>query len=73
MTGKLMTADELAVRLRVSLSRVYALAREDRVDGVVRIGRQVRFDPERVAAWIGQGGQRLPGGWRREPDRADVG
>jgi excisionase family DNA binding protein len=61
-----MTAAEVGSLLRVRTPRVYELVREGRVDGVVRIGRQLRFDPERVAAWIKRGGQQLPGGWRRE-------
>jgi hypothetical protein len=32
----------------------------------VRLGRQVRIDPEALAAFIETGGKALPGGWRRE-------
>jgi excisionase family DNA binding protein len=48
----------LARRLNVSRHRAYELMRERRVPGVVRIGRQLRIDPEAVEAWIQDGGSR---------------
>lgn len=54
---KLLTAEPLAKAVNVSTSRIYQLAR-DGVIPCVRIGRQVRFDPARVAGWIEQGGSR---------------
>lgn len=32
----------------------------------VHLGRQIRFDPDAVEAFIISGGQALPGGWRQE-------
>jgi excisionase family DNA binding protein len=54
---KLLTAAPLAKAVNVSTSRIYQLAR-DGVIPCVRIGRQVRFDPARVAVWLAQGGSR---------------
>jgi len=64
----LLTAQELAQRLRVPTARVYELARQDAIPSV-RLGRQIRFDCEAVARWIAAGGTSLPGGWRRGAER----
>lgn len=45
--------------------RIYDLCRRG-IFPHVRLGRQIRFDPEQVEAWIAAGGQALPGGWRQE-------
>lgn len=50
MAEPLMTPEEVADFLRVSLSTVYTLARTQRLPGV-RIGVQWRFDPETVRAF----------------------
>lgn len=63
---KLLTVDAVAQRLDVPKSTVYEAARQNRIGGVVRFGRIVRFDPERFEAWLEAGGQALPGGWRHE-------
>lgn len=61
---RLLTAAEAAEILAVTPARVYELVRQD-VLPHVRLGRQVRIDPDRLEAWIAAGGQALPGGWRR--------
>ena len=63
----LLTADEAAEMLRVKPHRIYALAREGRLPGCVRIGRQLRLTETALMDFIRNGGQALPGGWRREP------
>ncbi len=55
-TPKLLKAEEVAERLSLPKARVYALAREDRIGGVVRAGSQVRFDSQALEAWIRNGG-----------------
>lgn len=66
MRRKLVTACEIRRLLNLgSNSRVYDLARRAMLPGVVRIGRQVRFDLEKVRDFVDRGGQTLPGGWRR--------
>ena len=64
---ELLTVPEVAGQLRVSVPRAYQLVREGVVPAV-RLGRQVRIDQEVLRAWIAQGGQGLPGGWRRGPE-----
>ncbi len=67
MRGMLATANEIQKLLRLgSPARVYELARRGLLPGVVRLGRQVRFDPKKVREFVDRGGQSLPGGWRRE-------
>lgn len=53
---KLLRAEDVAERLSLPKARVYALAREARIGGVVRFGNQVRFDPRGLDAWIHAGG-----------------
>lgn len=55
---RLLRAADVAELLGVPKARVYALAREGRFPGAVRIGRGVRFEPAAVQAWLRQGGGR---------------
>jgi excisionase family DNA binding protein len=55
-----------ARRLNISEARVYQLIREDLLRGAVRLGRQVRIDPDELEEFIKNGGQALPGVWKRE-------
>lgn len=64
---QLLTAESVADMLGLSVQEVYRTAREGLIPAV-RIGRRLRFDPDRLARWIEAGGQALPGGWRREVD-----
>jgi excisionase family DNA binding protein len=68
---QLLTVGQASELLNVSESRVYALVREHRLPGVVRIGRTLRVDPVVLQQYIASGGQALAGGWRREAT-ADV-
>ena len=63
---KLLTAQAVADRLDVPLSTIYEAARQDRIGGIVRLGRKLRFDPDKFEAWLDAGGEALPGGWRQE-------
>jgi len=64
----LLTVSQAAELLNVSEMRVYTLAREDLIP-CVRLGRQVRFSPSALEAFIESGGRPLPGGWRREAEQ----
>lgn len=64
---KLITAEAVAQRLDVPKSTVYEAARQNRIGGVVRLGRVLRFDPEKFEVWLESGGEALPGGWRQDP------
>ena len=66
---KLETAEWLEDHVGIPRARAYELARQGILPHV-RLGRQVRFVPEQVEAWIADGGQALPGGWRQETDEA---
>jgi excisionase family DNA binding protein len=66
----LITLAEAAERLTVSYDRACEMARTGILPPgvVVRLGRQVRVNPDALDAFITSGGQALPGGWRQEPD-----
>ena len=55
----------IAELLDVKQSRVYDLAQQNLIPHI-KLGRQVRFDLDKVEAWLESGGQALPGGWRQE-------
>jgi hypothetical protein len=69
---ELVRADVIADILDSATTTVYEAARDNppRIGGVVRFGRQVRFDLEKFYAWLDAGGEALPGGWRQEPPEA---
>ncbi|MBZ5674754.1 MAG: helix-turn-helix domain-containing protein [Acidobacteriia bacterium] len=68
MPQELLTVPEVAKLLRVKVARCYELARTGQIP-VVKIGRQVRVDGDRLATFIREGGAPLPDGWRRAPQR----
>lgn len=65
MDKRLLRLPEVARILDLKEDRVYALAREG-ILPVVRIGRQLRVDPDKLQAWIDAGGQGYAGGWKKE-------
>lgn len=54
MTEKLLSVDQLADRLNVPKSWIYARTRESGPETIprVKLGRYVRFDQRRVSDWI---------------------
>ena len=54
-----------ARRLNISEQRAYQLARQNLIP-VIRLGRQLRVDPDELENFIRSGGQSLPGGWRKQ-------
>ena len=68
----LLVVEEVAELLRTSDARIYRLAREGRIAGIVRLGRQLRFERAALLEWIANGGYKLPGGWRSEPAGVDL-
>jgi excisionase family DNA binding protein len=71
MTAKALESMEYAARrLNVSEQRAYQMAREGILpEGVVvRLGRQIRVDPDELECFIKNGGQALPGGWKKEKE-----
>ena len=63
---KLLSVEAIAERCDIPKSTVYEMARQNRIGGVVRLGRKLRFDPDKFEAWLDAGGEALPGGWRQE-------
>ena len=59
-----LTLEQAADILQVSYARAAELARLGLLP-VVRLGRQVRVDPDQLAQFISRGGEGLPGGWRQ--------
>lgn len=55
-TRRLKTVPEVAERLGIRLHRAYELIRENRLPGVVRLGRQIRVDPNALEDFITGGG-----------------
>ena len=54
--GRLLTVTELAEKFdSISRDRLYLMARSGQIPHV-KIGRSVRFDEKRVAAWLDAGG-----------------
>jgi excisionase family DNA binding protein len=62
----LESVEYAAKRLNISTQRAYQLARESLIP-TVRLGRQIKVDPDELEAFIKNGGQALPGGWKKEP------
>ena len=75
MTPQLVRASQVRKLLDLdSDSRVYDLARRAQLPGVVRIGRQVRFDLAKVVNFIDEGGTSPSRGWRlrrADPETAE--
>jgi excisionase family DNA binding protein len=61
---ELLTLEQTARVLHVTYARAAELAREGIIP-VVRLGRQVRVDPDELRNFIANGGKAWPGGWRR--------
>jgi excisionase family DNA binding protein len=62
---RLLRLSEAAEQLNVTYDRAAELARQGLLP-VVRLGRQIRVSPERLADFVANGGKALPGGWRKE-------
>jgi excisionase family DNA binding protein len=56
MPGKLLRMSEVAALIDTSLPRAYELVRLGVIPGVVRLGRQIRVNPDALDKWINQGG-----------------
>lgn len=68
-TRSLVGVDYPVARTGMSKWQVYEYCRLG-IFPHVRIGKRVLFDPDQIEAWIANGGQALPGGWRRESAEA---
>jgi excisionase family DNA binding protein len=72
VTGRLLTATEVAERLAVPVSWVRESTRSGAMP-CVRLGRYVRFEQAEVEAWLEgcrqPGARSLFGGWRASDER----
>jgi len=66
--SNLWTLEETAKFLHITYARAAELARTKRIPGVVRLGRQIRIYPDVLLSFVADGGQPLPGGWKKEAD-----
>lgn len=57
---------KVAQLMDVPQDTIYEMARRGGLPGLVRVGRLIRVDSEKLLAWLDGGGQALPGGWKRE-------
>ena len=65
MNRRLLSVEEVSQLLGVGTGRCYELVRENLIPSV-KLGRQVRIDAMQLDKWINDGGQALPGGWRKK-------
>lgn len=63
MQKKLLRTTEVAKILNVTEARVYSMARDGFLP-IVRLGRHVRVDQDKLNEWIDNGGHTLSGGWK---------
>lgn len=59
MDTNLLRIRDVAFRMDVPLQRAYELARTGVIPGVVRLGRQIRVNPQKLQEFIEQGGAPL--------------
>src|SRR5436305_15152390 len=64
---QMLTMQEVADRLGVSLQRAYEMGRTGLLP-IVRMGRQIRVEEGRLTSCIESGGRALPGGLKRYPN-----
>ena len=57
---KLLSVKAISERCDIPESTVYEMARQNRIGGVVRLGRKLRFDPDKFEAWLDAGGEATP-------------
>jgi excisionase family DNA binding protein len=68
--ASLIPLKDAARRLGISPDHAYELARTGILPAgvVVRLGRLVKVNPEKLDAWMDEGGQPLSDGWRHAPE-----
>jgi excisionase family DNA binding protein len=70
MATPLIPLKDAAERLGISYPHAADLARTGALPPgvVVRVGRLVKVNPEKLDAWMDEGGQALSDGWRHAPE-----
>lgn len=54
---RFLKVPDVAELMDVPASTVYDLARQKRIGGMVRFGRHIRFDKDKLEAWLASGGE----------------
>jgi excisionase family DNA binding protein len=54
---RLLKIDHVAKKLNILVSTAYEYTQQNRIGGVVRIGRHIRFDEAKFEAWLEAGGE----------------
>jgi excisionase family DNA binding protein len=57
MPEKLLRMPEVAALIDTSLPRAYELVRQGIIPGVVRLGRQIRVNPDVLSEWMTRGSE----------------
>lgn len=52
-----LKVSDVAALMNVPMNTIYELARQKRIGGMVRVGRHVRFDQDRLEHWLDTGGE----------------
>lgn len=60
MSGRLLTIQEAADRLRISERTAYELARTGELAGAIKVGGSWRVDPDKLNEWIRTHSTELP-------------
>ena len=70
---RVLTIAQTAAILQMTKPRVYEMVRQGILPPgvVVHFGRQVRINEQRFRAWLDDGGQALPGGWRQQTKKRE--
>ncbi len=69
---KLLTAGDLAKRLRISRRQVYRLDKSGSLPASLKIGQCVRWDPEEIARWL-KCGAPARSAWEKRRPKQTVG
>lgn len=56
--ARFLKVPDVAELMDVPASTVYDLARQKRIGGIVKFGRHIRFDKEKLERWLEQGGEK---------------
>lgn len=56
-TKRYIKVPDVATLMDVPASTVYDLARQNRIVGMVRFGRHIRFDRDKLERWLQAGGE----------------
>ncbi len=56
--ARFLKVPDVAELMDVPASTVYDLARQKRIGGIVKFGRHIRFDKDKLERWLEQGGER---------------